>query len=90
MVLGALSLGGVKIVQCFILGTWKYHAVNPRPLLVNVENCEVMDRILRSAGKLRSSSGSNIWLRDVFIQPDCSKKEGDLSCSLVEQPKKKC
>ena len=27
--LGALSLGEIKIVQCFRLGTWKDHAVNP-------------------------------------------------------------
>ena len=72
-VLGALSLGEIKIVQCIRLGTWKDHAVNPRPLLAHVENSEVRDRILRPAGKLRSSSGSNIWLKDVFIQPDRSK-----------------
>ena len=47
------------------------------------------DRIFRSAGKLRSSSGSNIWLKDVFIQPDRSKKERYLRCSLVEQHKEK-
>ena len=88
-VLGALSLGEIKIVQCFRLSTWKDHAVNPRPLLVHVEDCEVRDRILRSAGKLWSSSGSNIWLNDVFIQPDRSKKERDLRRSLVEQLKEK-
>ena len=45
------------------------------------------DRILRSAGKLRSSSGSNIWLNDVLIQPDRSKNERNLRRSLVEQLK---
>ena len=63
-VLEALSLGEVKIDQCLRLGTWKVHAVNPKPQLVHVENCEVRDRILQSAGKLRTSSGSNIWLMD--------------------------
>ena len=89
IVLGALSLGEIIIVQCFRLGSWKDHAVNPRPLLVHVENCEVMDRVLCSAGKLRSSFGSDIWLMDVFIQPDRSKKERDLRCSVVEQLKEK-
>ena len=88
-VLGALSLGEIKIVQCFRLGTWKNHAVNTRPLLVHAENSEVRDRILGTAGKLRSLSGSNIWLKDVFIQPDRSKKERDLRCSLVERLKEK-
>ena len=74
-VLRALSLYEIKIVQCLRLGTWKDHAFSPIPLLVHVENCEMRDRILRSAGKLRSSAGSNIWLKDVSIQPDHSKKE---------------
>ena len=74
-VLGALSHGEIKIVQLFRLGTLKDHAVNPTPLHVHVGNCEVRDRILRSAGKLGSLSGSNIWLKDAFIQPDHSKKE---------------
>ena len=88
-VLGTLSLGEIKIVQCLRLGAWKDHAVNPRPLLVHVGNWEVRDRILRPAGKLRSSSGSNIWLKDVFIQPDRTMKERDLRGSLVEQLKEK-
>ena len=89
-VLGVLSLGEIRIVQSFRLGTWKDHAVRPRPLFVHFENCEVKDRILRSAGKLRSSSGSNIWLKDLIIQPDRSKKERYLRFSLVEQLKEKC
>ena len=51
-VLGAHSLGEIKIVQCLRLDTWKDHAVNPRPLLAHVENWEVRERILRPAGKL--------------------------------------
>ena len=88
-VLGAFSLGEIKIVQCLRLGDWKDYSANPRPLLVHVENCEVRDRIRRSAGKLRSSSGSNMCLKDVFIQPDRSKKERYLRRSLFEQPKEK-
>ena len=88
-VLGANSLGEILIVQCFRPGTWKDHAVKPLPLLVHVENCEVRDRTLRSAWKLRSSSRSNIWLKDAFIQPDRSKKDRDLRRSLVEQLKEK-
>ena len=45
----ALSLGKIKIVLCLRLCTWKDHAVNLRPLLVYVENCEVRDKIIRSA-----------------------------------------
>ena len=46
-----------------------------KPLLVHFENREVIEGILRSAGKLWSSSGSKIWLNDVFIQPVHSKIE---------------
>ena len=81
-VLGALSLREIKIVQCLRLGTWKDHVINPRPLFVHVENYEVRDRILRTAGKSRSSFGSNIWLKYVFIQPGHSKKERDLRRSF--------
>ena len=63
--------------------------LSPDHCLSTVENCEVMDRILRSAGKLRSSFCSIVWLRDVFIQPDRSKKERDLRRSLVVQLKEK-
>ena len=66
-ILGALSLGAIIIAQCFTLGTWKDHAVSSIPLFVIFENCEVRDRILRSAGKLWSLSSSNVWLKDVFI-----------------------
>ena len=50
---------------------------------------EVRDKILRLASKLRSSSGSNIWLKDAFLQANCSKSVRDLRCLLVQHVKEK-
>ena len=47
-----------------------------------------VEKILHSSGILRLS-GSNTWLKDVFIQLDRSRKERGLNYSLDDHVKEK-